>query len=279
MIHKSTQNLDALIKKIYASYIDIKSGDFREIDKDILLSDIQSLYSSIKELYPNNLQEISEIERDIASQKDEKPIEISQIELNNIVATPPEESQPTKIDVQESVSTTEHQIDLTMFMDDEDISVVTESEKTEQSFNAQNPIVGDVIGKTEKASIKHFDQIPDLSQEETKSEMTQMKTETPVQEPEKKSQNKIMDFLHEGESVQKDIYSLLDINTRIGLIELFFKGNSIELTECLVKINKQTTKQECLDIVNKYAEHFQVKKEDDIYQTFCQLIDRKFQYL
>ena len=67
----------------------------------------------------------------------------------------------------------------------------------------------------------------------------------------------------------------LDINTRIGLIELFFKGNSIELTECLVKLNKLSDKEECVKVIDKFAETFGVDKKEEIYKQFVNLVDRK----
>ena len=85
-----------------------------------------------------------------------------------------------------------------------------------------------------------------------------------------------MDFLHHEEIKQtKDIYSFLDINTRIGLIELFFKGNSLELTECLVKLNKLSDKEECVKVIDKFAETFGVDKKEEIYKQFVNLVDRK----
>jgi hypothetical protein len=76
----------------------------------------------------------------------------------------------------------------------------------------------------------------------------------------------------------KDIYSFLDINTRIGLVELFFKGNSMELTECLVKLNKLNDREECIKVIAKFATTFGVKETEDIYKQFINLIDRKLQY-
>jgi hypothetical protein len=54
MANNSELSIDDLIKRIYKSYVDIKVGEFREIDRDMLLGDIGLLYSSIKDLYPTN---------------------------------------------------------------------------------------------------------------------------------------------------------------------------------------------------------------------------------
>jgi hypothetical protein len=98
-------------------------------------------------------------------------------------------------------------------------------------------------------------------------------------EPEKKNANNIIDFLHHNEKKEiRDIYSFLDINTRIGLVELFFKSNSLELTECLVKLNKLTDREECIQVINKFAAIFGVEETEDIYKQFVNLIDRKLKY-
>jgi hypothetical protein len=100
-----------------------------------------------------------------------------------------------------------------------------------------------------------------------------------ILEPEKKNANNIIDFLHHNEKKEiRDIYSFLDINTRIGLVELFFKSNSLELTECLVKLNKLTDREECIQVINKFAAIFGVEETEDIYKQFVNLIDRKLKY-
>ena len=71
MANNSELSIDDLIKRIYKSYIDIKVGEFREIDGDLLLSDIGLLYTSIKDLYPSNNIPIIELDLAAASKKEE----------------------------------------------------------------------------------------------------------------------------------------------------------------------------------------------------------------
>lgn len=71
MANNSELCIDDLIKRIYKSYVDIKVGEFREIDRDLLLSDIGLLYTSIKDLYPSNNIPIIELDLAAASKNEE----------------------------------------------------------------------------------------------------------------------------------------------------------------------------------------------------------------
>ena len=71
MANNSELCIDDLIKRIYKSYVDIKVGEFREIDRDLLLSDIGLLYTSIKDLYPSNNIPIVELDLAAASKNEE----------------------------------------------------------------------------------------------------------------------------------------------------------------------------------------------------------------
>ena len=64
MTNNSEISIDNLIKRIYKSYVEIKVGEFREIDRDMLLSDIGLLYTNIKKLYPSTETPITEFELD-----------------------------------------------------------------------------------------------------------------------------------------------------------------------------------------------------------------------
>jgi len=265
MNQKSNSSMDTLVKRIYSSYIDIKSGDFKEIDKDILLNDIRALYTLIKEIYPSNLEQIHEIEKEIQEEKaNPKPL------IHEIVEIPPASKEEI---IEEKPASKE--IDLTLFLEDENIVEVTPSPSELEVVSEKKEAVAESkISNLIVENIVREIPIEKNIEAETKTPPIEIKK----QEPEKKSADKIMDFLHDGDNPQKDIYSLLDINTRIGLVELFFKGNSLELTDCLMKINKLKTKSECIEVIDQFATKFGVKKSEDIYQSFTQLIDRKFQF-
>jgi hypothetical protein len=325
MNSKSNPQLDQLIKRIYSSYIDIKSGDFKDIDKDILLADISQLYISIKEMYTNHDTQINALEQEIMNEKMAQipiaepinvppvvtePIEIvstdvlnTETPLQSLIAETIENKTIEPVIDEPKIISTESDFDLTMFMDDDDISTLTahpfDSNKVEAKHIAVAPNTTEtstdptpvinanpVLESKLESNFDQYKSIPNLSEAPIASVVTEVKSVTEIQperiiEPtvdtENKSAGKIMDFLHDGEVKNvKDIYSFLDINTRIGLVELFFKGNSLELTDALVKINKLNTKEECIAVVNKYATQFGIKETDDIFQTFTQLINRKF---
>lgn len=342
MNSKSNPNLDLLVKRIYSFYIDIKSGDFKEIDKDILLGDIGALYSAIKEMYGHNSQQISDFESSLIKEKSnampfdlatehsppvtqapiqeintspviETPIEvepvkpaiIEELKIETPIINTPivEEIQIPELIIESASKTTVY------FSDDfeiEDENIAKNIPTTIETPKIEEPIIPNPPVEEKKTSFfDKFKSIPSIIEapaaklESKITEVTKEVVETkvepiikPIVEVEKeainivdsnpildqKSTGKIMDFLHDGDqkTSSKDIYSFLDINTRIGLVELFFKGNSMELTDALVKINKMTSKADCMTIVNKYAQQFKVEETEDIYQSFSQLIDRKF---
>lgn len=282
---KSTNSLDILVKRIYSFYIDIKSGDFKEIDKDILLNDISSLYISIKELYPTHTHELADLEKEILSNKTQLIKDASLItkdDKSEYLTDEPKLETINPIEKIDSQEIIKKEIDLTLFMEEDDLSEVKMVNPTLdasiKSDNTSSPVIRDILNTEPPKDITSFSKIPTIEEKENTIK-NEPKIIESVIEPDKKSANKIMDFLHDDDKVErKDIYSFLDINTRIGLVELFFKGNSLELTECLVKVNSLKSKIECIEVIDKYAQQFDVKKTDDIYQSFIQLVDRKFQF-
>jgi hypothetical protein len=302
MNSKSNPNLDSLIKRIYSFYIDIKSGDFKEIDKDILLGDISSLYTSIKEMYPSSELNLVDFEATLVKEKANQ-LEIQEtfgksIEIESKVFEPifsnPIEIVPLPVELEQKTEPIEEIQSKTTVYHSDDFDLSDYTEEIVQIKKEETPVE---IPKQEETNtvekktsfFDKFKSIPNLV--DTAPPVGFKKEETGITTPivtapiieeinqntDNKSTGKIMDFLHDGEhSENKDIYNFLDINTRIGLVELFFKGNSLELTASLVKINKLTSKSDCIQVINKYAAQFGVTEEDDIYQTFVQLIDRKF---
>jgi hypothetical protein len=305
MANNSELSIDDLIKRIYKSYIDIKVGEFREIDRDLLLSDIGLLYTSIKDLYPSNNLPLIELDLAAASKKEEienigedtttesidiqleQNSELEGSELENKIEKTKEEvivkhSAEQKI-VELDISMCEDNRDLEENIQEKPISLLDKKSDNTSSrilneykvqapdayeevvkIDATSPSVK--IAETDPRRVKASDNEDTIIQEE-------------ILEPEKKNANNIIDFLHHNEKKEiRDIYSFLDINTRIGLVELFFKSNSLELTECLVKLNKLTDREECIQVINKFAAIFGVEETEDIYKQFVNLIDRKLKY-
>jgi len=98
--------------------------------------------------------------------------------------------------------------------------------------------------------------------------------ESPVEQ--KISTSKIMDFLHKEEQPKKEISEFLDFNTRIGLVQNFFKGNALELSECLMAMNKTNSESESVDILQYYASKLQIDPKSDSYLLFLDIIKRRF---
>lgn len=310
MANNSQLSIDDLIKRIYKSYVDIKVGEFREIDRDMLLGDIGLLYSSIKDLYPTN--NIPTIELDLANSNKVEEIEINledravesldiqlgqdskldNTELNNKIETTKEEKT-----IEPSIEHKLVELDLSIFEDDSDFEANLPEKSIslldKKSDNTSSPILNEfrTITSDAKHELNDYKEVPKIEDNSSAKPLAEPEDEKVIaaipdeaiqvdkSEPEKKNANNIIDFLHHDEKKEvRDIYSFLDINTRIGLVELFFKGNSMELTECLVKLNKLNDREECIKVIDKFANTFGVEETDDIYKQFIHLIDRKLQY-
>jgi hypothetical protein len=305
MANNSELSIDDLIKRIYKSYIDIKVGEFREIDRDLLLSDIGLLYTSIKDLYPSNNLPLIELDLAAASKKEEienigedtttesidiqleQNSELEGSELENKIEKTKEEvivkhSAEQKI-VELDISMCEDNRDLEENIQEKPISLLDKKSDNTSSrilneYKVQAPDANVEVVKIDATSpsVKIAETDP-RRDNASNTEDTIIQEE--ILEPEKKNANNIIDFLHHNEKKEiRDIYSFLDINTRIGLVELFFKSNSLELTECLVKLNKLTDREECIQVINKFAAIFGVEETEDIYKQFVNLIDRKLKY-
>lgn len=305
MANNSELSIDDLIKRIYKSYIDIKVGEFREIDRDLLLSDIGLLYTSIKDLYPSNNLPLIELDLAAASKKEEienigedtttesidiqleQNSELEGSELENKIEKTKEEvivkhSAEQKI-VELDISMCEDNRDLEENIQEKPISLLDKKSDNTSSrilneYKVQAPDANVEVVKIDATSpsVKIAETDP-RRDNASNTEDTIIQEE--ILEPEKKNANNIIDFLHHNEKKEiRDIYSFLDINTRIGLVELFFKSNSLELTECLVKLNKLTEREECIQVINKFAAIFGVEETEDIYKQFVNLIDRKLKY-
>lgn len=302
MTNNSEVSIDELIKRIYKSYVDIKVGEFREIDRDLLLSDIGLLYTSIKQLYPSH--SLSEIELDLSINANNslESIDLQLVEPEDSIRSISEPvihiSPVTALEKTPDITTKAESdkdilsepIDLSLFEEDSNIETISNLQDV-KSDNTASPILsGFKSRKEEPSKFEEFQKIPLVDNSkvedvtpngEDKNALEPLKVTPKIDETalEKKNSGKIIDFLHHEEQLEKkDIFQLLDINTRIGLVELFFKGNSMEFTDCLIKLNKQITKEDSLNILNKYAEQFGVSKEEDIYTQFVNLIDRKLNY-
>ena len=294
MTNNSEISIDNLIKRIYKSYVEIKVGEFREIDRDMLLSDIGLLYTNIKKLYPSTETPITEFELDQKNSvvnetiQDRNATSKNEEEKKDIITSKNVENENI---TNEEIYGTSPIFDLSMFEDADHLELEPTQKQNlidKKSDNTSSPILKEFLSKAEeKPTIQDFKSIPKMEENrvkleeiipETKKEESKVENLNKASEvePDKKNTNNIMDFLHHEEKKEtKDIYRFLDINTRIGLIELFFKGNSLELTECLVKLNKLSDKEECVKVIDKFAETFGVDKKEEIYKQFVNLVDRK----
>ena len=294
MTNNSEISIDNLIKRIYKSYVEIKVGEFREIDRDMLLSDIGLLYTNIKKLYPSTETPIIEFELDQKNSvvnetiQDRNATSKNEEEKKDIITSKNVENENI---TNEEIYGTSPIFDLSMFEDADHLELEPTQKQNlidKKSDNTSSPILKEFLSKAEeKPTIQDFKSIPKMEENrvkleeiipETKKEESKVENLNKASEvePDKKNTNNIMDFLHHEEKKEtKDIYRFLDINTRIGLIELFFKGNSLELTECLVKLNKLSDKEECVKVIDKFAETFGVDKKEEIYKQFVNLVDRK----
>ena len=294
MTNNSEISIDNLIKRIYKSYVEIKVGEFREIDRDMLLSDIGLLYTNIKKLYPSTETPIIEFELDQKNSvvnetiQDRNATSKNEEEKKDIITSKNVENENI---TNEEIYGTSPIFDLSMFEDADHLELEPTQKQNlidKKSDNTSSPILKEFLSKAEeKPTIQDFKSIPKMEENrvkleeiipETKKEESKVENLNKASEvePDKKNTNNIMDFLHHEEKKEtKDIYRFLDINTRIGLIELFFKGNSLELTECLVKLNKLSDREECIKLIDKFAESFGIDKKEDIYKQFVNLVDRK----
>lgn len=234
-------NIDETIKRIYSLYIDIKTKEFDELKKDIMMDDIKNLYVMIKSLGTQDESIINEKHKEILND-----IKIIGIDINA-------EDAPT--------------------------NEVTKS-----------MIVQEVNNSDLKTEIKNLDLTFDFSngEDDTTFEMREENRDENIEEVilniDETSDTKnsiissgaIQDYLNKDEAPKKEIYDFLDLNTRIGLVEKFFKGNSIDLSECLMKMNSKNSKIDCIEILKNYQTKYGIDNKEEIYQTFMELLDRKY---
>jgi hypothetical protein len=232
-------NIDQTIKRIYSLYIDIKTKEFDELKKDIMMDDIKNLYVMVKALGTQNESIINEKHREI---------------LNDI--------EPVDIDINIEKETS---IEEPTIVKQEEISVPNTEIKNEDSafeFSFEEEVTPIEIKEESKPEITKEDVSKEVEANDTKKSFF--------------SSGAIQDYLNKDEAPKKEIYDYLDLNTRIGLVEKFFKGNSIELSECLMKMNSKTSKMECIEILKNYQTRYGIDSKEEIYQTFMELLDRKF---
>lgn len=241
MINDNKMNIDQTIKRIYSLYIDIKTKEFDELKKDIMMDDIKNLYVMVKALGTQNESIINEKHKEIL--KDIKPISLD-LDTNDT-------TQNEAITISTSI---EHK--------SETNHIEPKNEENTFEFSFDN-----------EATQIIKDEAP-LSIPEAKDIVAE-----PESDQNKKSffsSGAIQDYLNKDEAPKKEIYDYLDLNTRIGLVEKFFKGNSIELSECLMKMNSKSSKMECIEILKNYQTKYGIDSNEEIYQTFMELLDRKY---
>jgi hypothetical protein len=85
-----------------------------------------------------------------------------------------------------------------------------------------------------------------------------------------------MDFLHKEEQPKREITEFLDFNTRIGLVQNFFEGDSLALSECLMAMNKTSREEECIHLLQFFAAKHHVDPKNETYLLFLDIIKRRF---
>ena len=261
MKHNDHYDVDALIKNIYQAYIDIKSKDFDEIQKDMLLDNIKLLYSKVKEIptliKSNELGLESKIDL-----RSEPLLEISSVSSEK--ETPL--SNPIE-NLKEDTQLEAKAIEISSPQDEAEMTIVA-SDTIDEKMDPEPSLV-DKVSEIIPNDVSTETQSEELVEEMTTGLSSQTKTSL--------SSSNITDYLKSDNSAKRDIFDFIDINSRIGLVEIFFKGNSIELTEALSLINRTEDRSECMKILKMYANKNGISDKDDIYETFAQLIERKFQ--
>lgn len=124
-----------------------------------------------------------------------------------------------------------------------------------------------------------------LRVEKQKTENSIVEREKPIDSSEaiepslKMSSDSILKFLKKDEHPEKDIYSFIDLNTRIGLVDKFFKGDITEFNSCLFFLSKAESIEESIEIIDGYAQKYNVHKSSEIYNTLTQIVDRKHRFM
>jgi hypothetical protein len=104
-------------------------------------------------------------------------------------------------------------------------------------------------------------------------------TSEAIEPPLKMSSDSILKFLKKDENPEKDIYSFIDLNTRIGLVDKFFKGDITEFNSCLFFLSKAESIEESIDIIDGYAHKYDIHQSSEIYNTLTQIVDRKHRFM
>jgi hypothetical protein len=237
----SMLNIDQTIKRIYSLYIDIKTKEFDELKKDIMMDDIKNLYVMIKSLGTQNESIINDKHKEILND-----IEMVDIDINSEDMSIDEETKPI---IEQEVNNSE---------------LKTEIKNLDLTFDFSN-------GEEDPTfKIREEDKDDNIEEVSSNIDETNDTKDTII------SSGAIQDYLNKDEAPKKEIYDFLDLNTRIGLVEKFFKGNSIDLSECLMKMNSKNSKIECIEILKNYQTKYGIDSKEEIYQTFMELLDRKY---
>lgn len=234
-------NIDETIKRIYSLYIDIKTKEFDELKKDIMMDDIKNLYVMIKSLGTQNESIINEKHKEILND-----IKIIGIDINA-------EDAPTNEVTKSMIVQEVNNSDLKTEIKNLDLTFDFSNGEDETTFEIREENKDENIEEV----ILNIDETSD-----TKNSII--------------SSGAIQDYLNKDEAPKKEIYDFLDLNTRIGLVEKFFKGNSIDLSECLMKMNSKNSKIDCIEILKNYQTKYGIDNKEEIYQTFMELLDRKY---
>ena len=169
MTNNSEISIDNLIKRIYKSYVEIKVGEFREIDRDMLLSDIGLLYTNIKKLYPSTETPIIEFELDQKNSvvnetiQDRNATSKNEEEKKDIITSKNVENENI---TNEEIYGTSPIFDLSMFEDADHLELEPTQKQNlidKKSDNTSSPILKEFLSKAEETpTIQDFKSIPKM---------------------------------------------------------------------------------------------------------------------
>lgn len=256
MKHNQHYSIDELIKEIYKGYIDFKTNEFDDIQKDMLLDNIKLLYTSIKDHPAPESKSSPKIPKkeEVKVEKQtpiQKPVEdpkkvvfdLTQKEVKSKNTPNPTEEPKTKYNpyppIEESISKKEN-----------DTPVSVNNKKVDAKITPE----------------VHNNDTPPPPLPEEKNGVHAMKSD------------QIIDYLKKDTHTKKSIYEILDLNTKIGLGAIFFRGDSKEFSECLDRLNKSNSLEDGKKIIDEYAFKNKIAEDAEIYKAMLNLYQRKLKY-
>jgi hypothetical protein len=242
----NSHNIDQILLRITQLYSEAKQGRIDQWEKDMLLDDIKNLYIYVKK------------ELEVPDKMDFN-LEIEEKIIESVV---------------ENMSTPDPEIENVTIEEAEEAEVEEVEEPKTEDLEDNDPFFNRIKEIQSK-----------LRDEKQKIEHSIVENAKPIDTPEaiepplKMSSDSILKFLKKDENPEKDIYSFIDLNTRIGLVDKFFKGDITEFNSCLFFLSKAESIEESIDIIDGYAHKYDIHQSSEIYNTLTQIVDRKHRFM